>query len=402
MQINLKAITDKGLFISLTLLFIYAFWYQYISTSGTNLFSILGVMCLFFCFARLKLNLNYYRELLSVFIFIVFCSLTLIINDFSFYRHLTRLVSMYKYMIPLLGIYLYVDGKREKFKQILVVICITTVFMFISIHGSSIVYQSGAVTFGSSNGMNTNVLSSIICLGLFSALYLLFDSRNRVSVILLIIYIVSCMYTQILAASRRGFVEFCFLLVLSLYAFVQIKFRNKTIVKVFGFLALIVGIYLIFTFLSSNSSSIVLMQRFASRDSTGDQNRLFFMHTALDLFKQSPVFGMGLGAVETRIGVYSHSLYLELLASTGIVGSFILLCLLFLYEIIYVGKKSFVNNNMSIRNIISCRLVLIFIISILLGGIGVVYIYDLYFYIMISLILSHRKIIANEKSAGAS
>lgn len=397
---NQKTITDKGLFISLTLLFVYAFWYQYVSASNTNLFSLLGIMCLFFCFARLRINLNYYKELLAVVVFMLFCGFTLIINGYSFDRHLIRLISMYKYMIPLLGIFLYVDGKRRKFKHILVAICLTTILMFISIHFSSIVYRSGAITFGRASGMNTNVLSSIVCLGLFSALYLLFDSRNRTVIFLLIIYIAYCMYIQILAASRRGFIVLFFMLILSLYSFVQIKYRKRIIVKILGVLSLLLGIYLIYTYLSNNSSSIALMQRFATRDSMGDQNRVFYMHTSLDLFKQSPIVGMGLGSVEKSIGIYSHSLYLELLASTGIVGTGILLGPLFICEIIYTAKKSISNNSTSIRNIISCRLVLIFIISILLGGIGVVYIYDLYFYIMISLILSHRKIMAYEQFAG--
>ncbi len=401
MEKKLKVITDRGLFISLALLFVYAFWYQYVSTSNTNLFSLLGIICLFFCFSRLKLKFSYYQDLSALIAFMIFCSLTLIINDFSFDRHLTRLISMYKYMIPLLGIYLYVDGERRKFKHILVAVCITTVLMFLSIQRSSIVYQTGAVTFGSSNGMNTNVLSSIICLGLFSALYLLFDSKNKAVNIILIIYIMYCLYTQILAASRRGFIEFCFLLILSLYSYVQIRYKKKVIVKLLGFLALFLGIYFIYSYLSNNSSSIALMQRFLIRDSKGDQNRVFYMHTAFDLFKQSPIIGMGLGSVEKSIGIYSHSLYLELIASTGIVGTLILLGL-FCKEIIFVGKKSFAKNNTSVQSIISCRLVFAFIISILIGGICVVYIYDLYFYIMISLILAHRKIILFEQNTNAS
>ena len=394
MRVKQKSITEKGLYISITLLFIYAFWYQYININS-NLFTILGVLCLLFCFARLKLNINYYKELTSLIVFMAFCSITLIINNFSFDRHLVRLISMYKYMIPLLGIYLYVDGDRRRFKHILISICITTVLMFISIHGSSIVYKTGAITFGRSADMNTNVLSSIICLGLFSALYLLFR-------IILIIYICYCLYTQILAASRRGFVEFCFLLILSLFSYVQIKYRNKMIVKILGVLALLLGAFLVYTYLSINSSSIALMQRFATKDSIGDQNRIFYMHSSIELFKQSPFIGMGLGSVEKSIGMYSHSLYLELLASTGIVGSIFLLCSLFLNELIFLGKFSLIRNNQNIRNVISCRLVFVFIISILIGGIGVVYLYDLYFYIMIALVLSHRKFADLEKNTNSS
>ena len=94
--------------------------------------------------------------------------------------------------------------------------------------------------------------------------------------------------------------------------------------------------------------------------------------------------------------MYSHSLYLELLASTGIVGSFVFLGLLFVKEIVFLIQNSSDKCDMNIRKVISCRLVLVFIISILIGGIAVVYLYDLYFYIMISLILSHRKIILLE------
>ena len=54
------------------------------------------------------------------------------------------------------------------------------------------------------------------------------------------------------------------------------------------------------------------------------------MQTGIDIFKQRPIFGAGADAVRSYLGYagnknvsYSHSNYIELLASFGIVGTLI-------------------------------------------------------------------------------
>ena len=92
------------------------------------------------------------------------------------------------------------------------------------------------------------------------------------------------------------------------------------------------------------------------------------------------------------MGMYSHSMYHELLACTGIIGTFILVGNLIFY-MLRLFSDSFKIDNDYCDLKICARSMMLFVGAILLGGFAVVYIYDMYFYVILGLIAASSKVI---------
>lgn len=70
-----------------------------------------------------------------------------------------------------------------------------------------------------------------------------------------------------------------------------------------------------------------------------DSNRQKLRSLAWSFFLESPVFGHGIGSIFYFIGTYSHNLFTDMLAETGVIG-FILFCLI-LIGTLHNAKKLF-------------------------------------------------------------
>ena len=66
-------------------------------------------------------------------------------------------------------------------------------------------------------------------------------------------------------------------------------------------------------------------------------NNRYFWPLAWDAFLDSPIIGHGLGSIWYMLGSYSHNLFLDLLAETGIIGTTIMS--IFLFSFIYFIEK---------------------------------------------------------------
>ena len=91
-------------------------------------------------------------------------------------------------------------------------------------------------------------------------------------------------------------------------------------------------------------------------------------------------------------GMYSHSMYHELLACTGIVGTCILVGNLIINMVRLFIDSFKIDDGYSDLKICS-RCMMLFVGAILVGGFAVVYIYDMYFYIILGLIAASSKVI---------
>lgn len=65
-----------------------------------------------------------------------------------------------------------------------------------------------------------------------------------------------------------------------------------------------------------------------SENLTSDDNRDALWQRAIKAFKESPILGHGLGSIWWTVGFYSHSMFTDILAETGIVGTAIFLWML--------------------------------------------------------------------------
>lgn len=62
---------------------------------------------------------------------------------------------------------------------------------------------------------------------------------------------------------------------------------------------------------------------------TNDESRIMLQEKALNVFYDFPLWGQGVGSIWWTVGIYSHNLFTDLLAETGIIGTVIIVLILY-------------------------------------------------------------------------
>lgn len=147
-----------------------------------------------------------------------------------------------------------------------------------------------------------------------------------------------CVLGCISSGGRGGFVYLGFIV---LFLFYRIAKQNrKARIKLFGGIILgLIAIRVIFNYLDISDSQGFL-RIFESRTDAG---RFDIQIIAWNVFKESPLIGKGLGSIWWTVGFYSHNIFTDLLAETGIVGTIIILVLL-IKQFFILNKRSFVSS----------------------------------------------------------
>lgn len=383
-------IVSEILALFLGMFFLYAFWYQYAYAPVEKVLPLMGIVIVFLSLCNIKRVPGYYRDLLPVFVFAIYIALFGLISAYDVTTSKHHLMNICEYLIPMIGVYVYIDSDYKKFLRVLKMLVISTIMICLSSLANGHVTNTGAIIVGT---LNANVESSLLALGVISSMLLLFCSRTKkFEKIILLASILIFVKTQIDCASRRGFAVLVFLIVAGLLVAIRTRYRDNKAVKWLTLLAVICGFLAILTTLSETLGGSVLFERFSSKGNEGDRLRKVYQAKAFSLFLQSPLLGTGLGYVAVYAGMYSHSMYYELLACTGIIGTTIIVGVLVIdmYRLFLYSNRINQNNE---DLIICARCMMLFALAVLLGGFAVVYIYDMYFYVMLGLIASACKVI---------
>ena len=386
-----QRLKDNFLFATLSGFFLYALFYQYAFSPIPGALSTFAILIFISSFSKLKISFSFYNPLIGIFIFTLY--LIAIGGFFAFDKQVTfyLLISHIEFMIPLFGIYIYSAGNYKKLQNLLLVIWIATTLIAFAAVNCGTTTTTGAITVGTTNTLNVNVLSSFLTMGVFSGLVLLStDNCSRLKKTIVIIGMGLQFVAQINGASRRGIVVLLFILVAGFYTIVEVQYKRKPIVKVMFYFMVIFGIIIVVNAIVKKPDTLLLLERFRNTGYLGDALRRVYQEKAMELFFDNPLFGQGMGAVGAYAGMYSHSLYYELLACTGILGLLLFFGTVLGNNLVLyykASKKATIDKQYELL----ARLMGIFIISILIGGIAVVYIYDMYFYIMLGLTFSASK-----------
>lgn len=385
-------IIDTLLYIFLGLFFIYAFWYQYAFTPVGAVFPSLGGIIFALSILNIKISRGFYKELGSIYCFIIVISSFGILVAFDMSATINQVKNIIEYTIPMLGVYTFVNGQWKNFTKILRLLIVAITLVAFSSLISGHVTNTGAIVVGN---LNANVESSFMAMAIISCIIIISVSTSKFEKILICISAILCFKAQIDCASRRGFILLLFLLILGGLFSVEVKYKKKKIAKwLIVIMAICVALILITSF-SNAFESTTLFERFMTDQNEGDRLRSVYQGKALTLFLRSPLFGTGLGYVAIYAGMYSHSMYFELLACTGILGTSIIVISLIRF-IIKFYKISILLDDFEQELIIGARCMALFTVSILLGGVAVVYIYDMYFYVMLGVIASMSKILEDK------
>ena len=386
---NIKKATISLIFIYL----LYTFWYQYAFSPIDGFLSILGILMLMLSITTIHTDISYYKEIVVIVIFIIYCFLTGLITSNNPNMTMKLVLQIVKYCIPLYTIYLYVGQEEKKLDDVMLSMLLgCSVLAIWSFYNPIYTMTYTAVAITGEGKLNPNVFSSYMMLGVMGCTYFLRKEegiRKYILYILLVVILIS----QLRAASRRGILV-CVLIVFAYFhTFLTIKNGKSKFKKIATIILLIIIIAALLSEFTKLTDSFVVLQRLQGLYIGGDNARRYYQEIAFELFESSPLFGKGLGAVTNEIGMYSHSLYFELLACTGLVGTTIMLG--YLISIIWRFGKASIKRSYD-YNLFFSRLMFWYGFALLVSGVAVVLIYDSYFYIILSIFACSLKIINNK------
>lgn len=378
------------LFITMITIF-YSFFFQYaVKAIGGAMFGLRALLILF-CFVQVflvqkgRITKSYLDPIvLFVIISVIF---TLGFTAKGYGTDLS--VRMIEYVLTSYSIYLLL---RECHEYIEIVfwgtsLAITLLALATFIKGVA-VSSSGAIGL---EGLNSNSMSSFLLIMYFTSFCLLYKKRRFLIRVLLLFMIAVVAVAQVSAASRRGFIVLVLFTFLSLvFGIIPLKSENKSKRRYFFYVLLLFGIGIALIFLQNYLLEKTLLgARLMGAYDGGDVARNRYQTFALQQFKEHPLLGIGLGGVAFHMGAYSHSLYYELLACTGI-----LITLIFAYGIMKMFRAYWLSNRFFMAfdnqkaNTYFSRIGFIFLFCILVSGIAVVMIYDFHFYYSLALIVA--------------
>ena len=135
-----------------------------------------------------------------------------------------------------------------------------------------------------------------------------------------------CAAGCVMGGGRGAFVYLVIMGIYLVYRIIQERGNGKAKVST---MVLLIATTLIAVFLASrldifDSAGFTRI----SDNLTTDDNRDALWKSAINAFKQSPILGQGIGSVWWTVGFYSHSMFTDFLAETGIVGTAIFLLVL--------------------------------------------------------------------------
>lgn len=369
------------------LLLFYYGWFQMVFFQIPYMTSLLGIAMMFFILMHIiEKKYLYIRtfniEIIFWLIFVITSLFTGMIVAKNISLMLSSVLTFLQYLIMIYGmVYISLHDKKidffiNTFIVFSLVCALTTIFW--GVNYTSIRVSMSEIT-------NPNTLGLIMVIAVFCILYIL-DFKRIVPTILLITLMFTFIYVIILSGSRKSFLSIAIMLLLW-FTFIQLDIlKNKSKHKVINFLilllAMILGAYFFVSFVTESSMFLRLERLLDS----GDEARLLMYSTAVELFKQNPIIGVGINnyRVLTYFQTYSHSTYAEILVSTGLIGT-IIYFIPYISQFFKIVKLIRSENNYIVKKV---RLLGIMLLIILLLGIGVIHFYSMYVFIVFGFIIS--------------
>ncbi|MFR3559787.1 MAG: O-antigen ligase family protein [Paraclostridium sordellii] len=235
-------------------------------------------------------------------------------------------------------------------------------------------------------GNNSNDLAYTMLFGIIGALYLL-SQTSVAKKIVPYIYIIFSIYIIILTGSRKSTLAIL-ILIISWFVLAYFPTKSKNLLK--GTLLLISTIIfflMIMSFIKEFYAESILAQRMESLFLNGDETRQNMYKEALMVWKENMFLGIGFDNFRNYsiYKTYSHSTYVEGLASFGILGCGLIVIVFLnnLYKIIIRYIKNRYNNNQKYIDGwgISIYIVLIYY------GVGMIHFYESLSYFIMGILI---------------
>ena len=163
-----------------------------------------------------------------------------------------------------------------------------------------------------------SISSVIILTKIYHYRFYLFKLISSISILM------SC-YLVFLTGSKKGILFCSFLmvfLVVDYFLLSKLNFK-KVAFTIISFIIIVQFSANIFISLDNNiivEKVFIRFNEFFSGEGLSTEDRVRFIYVGFDYFLENPFFGVGIGALTTKLGTYSHSNFIEMLAGLGFFG----------------------------------------------------------------------------------
>ena len=144
-----------------------------------------------------------------------------------------------------------------------------------------------------------------------------FLAKVRINPLLLAFYSLCSFQLVMTSGCRQAIFSVLILVAVRIFVFrPENAGRNRTLIRIIWVLLGVLISYLAITFILENISSEMV-----TKAMEGEDERTVLMLTALKVFEDNPILGVGLGGYQSTTGfLYPHNIILEIMSECGIVG----------------------------------------------------------------------------------
>lgn len=327
-QLNLKEITE---FIIILLLNIYIFWGYIIPNAQILLYGTLVALTIYILFSKsyLKPFKSYW---IPLFIFIIILVLNVLFSELQATSLSITIIRIICFVISILLVF-----SREKLFERF----ISFIFLFSSIHlifiiiqyfnytiftnyvlryfpseivdKSNIFYYKGAYAGVTEQ---TGVVAFYIVLNLLVLISYIEKEKYTIKARLVFLVFSVISFWGLYLTDKRGHLV-AILIIISITIFRRLGIEIVKRILLLFTVTLISIIIIIFTsnILTNKESLLQDLNVYSS-------GRIDLYLIAIELFKEKPIFGWGLGYFNQYVGMGTHNMYLQILSELGIIGFF--------------------------------------------------------------------------------
>lgn len=363
----------------LLLIFLFPILTATVNHAGSTLYGLLTVLSFFYCREGLRLTSPKEKRFLMGFVlFFVFSCLSLLMTEDL--RVGVQRLERYARFVVLIPIYLMLRGQAIDTGKIFLSGVFAAVFMMLGQAFYEVYVLNAVVVSGAYNRIIMGDLAILFSSLIF--IRMLFFRKNKIDFFFSILAVIAGLYVTLLAGSRNAFLFLPFITISLLWLYRKRLSRR-------GWKGIITALLLFSFFLATAqpdrlveglNSLWINFKTFSAESSTGTVGeRLVMWRNSFLIFKDSPVFGTGMGdfmhdsiillekglSYKSDFAVHStnaHSIYFMLLAEGGLVGLSVLILVLFVlpYRFAYVLWKETVDTSVHVYALLALVSILAF------------------------------------------
>lgn len=160
-------------------------------------------------------------------------------------------------------------------------------------------------------------------------------TRNIIMTIGVMALVLVQIFTCFMSGGRGGVVLFAVLLIYGIMSVYGIKKTYKIIIPILGIGLVIVLLFpAIINRLGIDLKGFTRILNIFDMNDLSTQGRTAYAYEAIQMFKRNPLLGNGIGSIFFYLGNYSHNMFTDVLAETGILGFVV-----FVFILVHFCKK---------------------------------------------------------------